>query len=1293
MLASYAPAGQNFGPGNTSLLQVAAANPPGVALQAKNSPFLDAVSAMLPPTLQTLQRGMEGTTVSQMSLAQAVNGVTLMLQPLVIYRVLFEANERFLTNVMAPITMIDALQIQVEVKEYFPGLVVPVAEKTHGQVGSWKFTSWTATMDQYAVSMRMSYQLMQVAIGREIMAYQLKRTIDSWYDFMNAAVLAAYLDSASLTLKQERTFLAQGSQSGNPGIFEMVADREKGFFDVLHKKLGLKILTTKVNELMTYFGGSTEGNVWLMSKRIMYHVNNMRKEMTVYKEGGQEAVDRVNRLEPTATNQYDNDPIFYIPEKAMFNTVHGLQLLQRRVNVGAYFRMTYRPSLDGLKPNLAVDPFAIEIYSHEDDCDVQLQATDALNHSGLFDRKTGRLAHVDGVHTTWHYKVGASQALAASYIGQIEPEYLGLDKLKGLANRLAHHATGENHTQTARDFKYLELLVGQIDSQVYRPAYGAATATNNHGGYDAAAGGNTPLPWGFASYAGLRTLADAVEAANGSAADFTTNTGYTGFARLARLPDALASFEAAVDALAHLAQGSALFDANNAPAWLEVDKATRYHVVFDNTLGRGHTGIYLAGGGALPQRQTEVLSEALGIAASFEQNLMVVTTGRFERKQAGAVAVIGSNISAGGAAADAVVMSLHDRAGGATLTPAEAYEKFPRLAKEAFPAPGATRPAPVSVNDLGVKPGADDLAAQLKRILALIFNYRAVIQNDPPTAAELGEIVRIEQQRATLLAFVHAMLSSMAGAVNFGPELNTAMAATLDMLAQFEEPGAGVSVMAALRTDGPVAANQNWRRLYTPERIADIIRTSPALAVHFKIREDRLVEAVGLLAANERRVEEVRSRIAAGTSILRAPTGDFRLTPLVASTKFIKSVVNDPALYASIRFADPYVPQRIMTLEEAHAAANRDVHADLPHGAATSISALSKHHDRTGYSNMLQDKQAREITARAKEFYARNPTPVPSLRRTAIDAATAEGSFTSALLLASRGFLTRFHKLYAENTDPLQAAMAVLYMSLPFVYSTVHALYDTHVGGPLSWLVLQPAMRLIGDTVIKARAGPDTASSYTAFPLWTSGNSPHASELFGTLRMYHGVVVKQPNNVRVIEAAMITGYLGGGGAKPYQVEQFERINSVQQMEDLKASLFFVPQPLSHPAYTGAISIDGLIPEVHKLLNGGVSERLDRSYFNSEWFQARWKLHNVINGPHIEEQRLGAQTQAHSPFAVMRLGAHRVVDPATGKFDTYQVESKGFWDTKHECHGKKDALCKWEAKMPSRHGSYQVPPLH
>ena len=1292
MLASYAPAGQNFGPGNTTLLQVAAANPPGVALQAKNSPFLDAVSAMLPPTLQTLQRGMEGTTVSQMSLAQAVNGVTLMLQPLVIYRVLFEANERFLTNVMAPITMIDALQIQVEVKEYFPGLVVPVAEKTHGQVGSWKFTSWTATMDQYAVSMRMSYQLMQVAIGREIMAYQLKRTIDSWYDFMNAAVLAAYLDSASLTLKQERTFLAQGSQSGNPGIFEMVADREKGFFDVLHKKLGLKILTTKVNELMTYFGGSTEGNVWLMSKRIMYHVNNMRKEMTVYKEGGQEAVDRVNRLEPTATNQYDNDPIFYIPEKAMFNTVHGLQLLQRRVNVGAYFRMTYRPSLDGLKPNLAVDPFAIEIYSHEDDCDVQLQATDALNHSGLFDRKTGRLAQVEGgVHTTWHYKVGASQALAASYIGQIEPEYLGLDKLKGLANRLAHHATGENHTQTARDFKYLELLVGQIDSQVYRPAYAGATATNNHGGYAAAAGGNTPLPWGFASYAGLRTLADAVEAANGSAADFTTNTGYTGFSRLARLPDALASFEAAVDALAHLAQGSALFDANNAAAWLEVDKATRYHVVFDNTLGRGHTGIYLAGGGALPQRQTEVLSEALGIAAPFEQNLMSVTTGRFERKEASAAGVIGSNIGAAGTDADAVVMSLRDRAGAALRTPAQAYALFPRLAKEAFPAP--TTAAPVSVNDLGVNAGADELAAQLKRILALIFNYRAVIQTAADGAAELGELVRIEQQRATLLAFLHAMLSMVAGVVDIGPALYAAMAAAIDILAQFEQPGAGVSLTEALRTNGSVAPNQNWRRLYAPERIADIIRTSPALALHFKIREDRLTEALGLLAGNEKRVEDVRSRINAGASILRDEPANFRLTPLVASTKFINSVVNDPALYASIRFADPYVPQRIMTLDEARAAAKRDVHADLPHGAATSISALAKHHDRTGYSNMLQDKQAREITARAKEFYTRNPIPVPALRRTAVDAATAEGSFTSALLLASRGFLTRFHKLYAENTDPLQAAMAVLYMSLPFVYSTVHALYDTHVGGPLSWLVLQPAMRLIGDTVIKARAGPDTASSYTAFPLWTSGNSPHASELFGTLRMYHGVVVKQPNNVRVIEAAMITGYLGGGGAKPYQVEQFERLNSVQQMEDLKASLFFVPQPLSHPAYTGAISIDGLIPEVHKLLNGGVSERLDRSYFNSEWFQARWKLHNVINGPHIEEQRLGAQTQAHSPFAVMRLGAHRVVDPATGKFDTYQVESKGFWDTKHECHGKKDALCKWEAKMPSRHGSYQVPPLH
>jgi len=362
---TFSGATDNYGSNNSDLTYGAGSNPPPVNFSSTGSAFTQLIEAMLPSSQIPYQDGYgEGSTVGTYSLSHAIRDTVMIMPTIVSYRTLFASDEYFLTSTMAPILQVNAERVSGKTREYLPGMVSIASERGNGTVGSWKESSYTAVLEMYNISMHMTYQLMMIPEGREIMAYQLARMIDSFYDFMNASVVVAYLNTQDAVNRAEAQQLMQNNASGSDELLRLVKRRERDFFDIVRKDKGMKLIAEKLAEHRSQFLSGDEikalaaRSVFIMTNRITRYFNVAPERNTDFSAGGPQAVDQFNRPSSSITTfPFDGATIYFLPPRAMFNNINGLEMLQRRITIGAYYVMAPRFSqMNHQDPNLEVDP-------------------------------------------------------------------------------------------------------------------------------------------------------------------------------------------------------------------------------------------------------------------------------------------------------------------------------------------------------------------------------------------------------------------------------------------------------------------------------------------------------------------------------------------------------------------------------------------------------------------------------------------------------------------------------------------------------------------------------------------------------------------------------------------------------------------------------------------------------------------------------------------------------------------------------------------------------------------------
>lgn len=1280
---------------NTRAFSGMMTNPPDMNVRTELSDFMQFIDTLKAGTPMTRSgnNGANGQHLHSVALAELVKSQVGVFPTLVMYRTFF-GNDRFLSTVCAPLSLSESLTYRGVVKEYEPGMPQKTSERGPLRSGRWTESEFSMTLEYYGIGLRMTYQQMQTNTGAEMLNMARNRMVDSFLDMFNASVLRAYLGCNDAAFDQE---VRDGQDSWNDPALAKAQDRERLFFDMVHREdFSMNKLSDEISKQQKKYGGT--GNVLIVHPDIKPAIK-YRAVNTMFWMGGNEAVQNVKTPADQTLTEIDGVAIYTVPDKSAYNS-DLCQLLVNRAIYGQYYQMKPRWEQCSGSDLADCDLWSTIIYNADIDQGEAVGLDYALDACGLWDALTGQLVDINALAndgrfddtdrfvSTHYLDTISNRYVPASYYGQLAPEYFRTTTLLKFAQRVSgkvlkafgdksaaevtqHMGVLEEAVRTIERIRIDDNVAAFVGASVrdgtaaavfaglQPPAGLRSAAANEFGGITIpnpaqvgqAARRVWQLPPLMGNYAGLRTIGQYASADK----DGFSAAGWN-YDKAKDLSKALDTFDTLASLLDNYLPGNFLTSQRYASSWWQ--NATDAHTLFENTLGNNRAPVFVRLGGAAAAADTrpfnEVFESLVAVGDTAARQVQATITGALERvpgaNRIGAEFMDGAEV-----AGSSVVFT------NATL---------PALARPAFV---GDMPAKYTVSAARPAVGtpAEMLRKQIDRIVGIMFNYRYI-----PTAALDGTNIehklKSEHQRAIALTFIsHVQLvqSNEPAAVQ---ENAQKLKLVLDWLVA--QDGASTFATRSLAQAADISTPQSNNVPLQPlPSTAELRASMKGAQVQVGNKNTAVVTIVygpgsGQIPAALNQIDAVYAR----TSVaLREAMASESMDTAYASAADRNNLVRAPLTYAPAQLANwtttSLVPASIdmpdMPMSQAQIGGIRD---QLRRNTLSRLSAADNLHAvaHTARWNLAtgvesaHSELARRVLAAAEAHVDDEQSMLATSIKPNVSSASLALDPAVSTVLRSRGFVERYNELQRiSKQNTLERIIALTYMATPTSRDTALALASAKIGVPFSFLLFQPRVRLTTVDAIKVQTGAETAEQKMAYPLSFYGQESQTQEFSAGLKLWHGVIVKQPINVYRVRNFMITGYQGGFNLRPFRFEEWRP--TVSHMDGSGCSIFVVAEPIDGAKYSPRISIYG---KHEDSLPGYVAQpgrNVALHYHNAALANGMWQFRQ-LRGP-------GSLLGSDEPLAYCWRGPSYPINVMSGKYDQI-VTSMGYLSTAAQTHG-------------------------
>lgn len=230
--------------------------------------------------------------------------------------------------------------------------------------------------------------------------------------------------------------------------------------------------------------------------------------------------------------------------------------------------------------------------------------------------------------------------------------------------------------------------------------------------------------------------------------------------------------------------------------------------------------------------------------------------------------------------------------------------------------------------------------------------------------------------------------------------------------------------------------------------------------------------------------------------------------------------------------------------------------------------------------------------------------------------------------------------------DPVSLAIAVSYGFTPFTRQLLESTIAHHLDHPVDYLIARPHATFTTVGVIKMIPGLETGQMSFGNIIAEIGDDAAIQTHLVTETHYQGPVIKKPKNICVVNDVLVTGYKGGLGSLPINIDSYNPTIGKFGRNPSESIMYFMisrHDVMSSPAF----SIVGKPIWVDRQGNGESIDRLEgMGYGTSAFYNAVW---GFLNQSYLPTQSNKYNNQAVVPNTVVFKSVAAFEDPLTRHF--------------------------------------------